>query len=135
MKNKDFFFMQYNKINGKIKIKQKLILQLPHIIKEIILKKKGPELKLFDMGFGIGFFMKMLLAEAKEKYSKLLIEGCEPSEKNFNALKNKEFKISQKPFQEFQTDQKFDFITSIYVFPHFTSEDLEKSLQKNLLNA
>jgi len=82
--------------------------------------------------------MKMLNDKIRKFYKNIVLEGCEPSDKNYkNFIKNswkpiKEIKIKthNKTFLETKTDIKFDFITAIYVFPHFTSEDLTKTIQK-----
>ncbi|MCR4279460.1 MAG: class I SAM-dependent methyltransferase [Candidatus Zambryskibacteria bacterium] len=36
----------------------------------------------------------------------------------------------KKTFQDIETDKKFDFVTAIYVFPHFLSEDLDNVVKK-----
>ena len=69
----------------------------------------------------------------------MTLAGCEPSNKNYNYFvkkkplivrKNVKLKIYPNTFQDVQTNDSFDFITAIYVFPHFSSEDLEKVTQK-----
>ena len=139
MKNKNFFYQQYNKINWENQEKTKINSFIYNfIIKGIILKKKGSGIKVFDIGFGIGFFLKMLYPNLIKSYKNITIEGCEPSDKNYSYFKKKplkvkedvEFEICKKPFLDIQLDTKFDFITAIYVFPHFASDDLEKILKK-----
>ena len=62
MKNKDFFYLQYNKIDWKNQEKTKINSFINnYIIRNIILKHKGSDISVFDIGFGIGFFFKMLL--------------------------------------------------------------------------
>lgn len=138
MKNKDFFYQQYNKINWENQEKTKInYLVNSYIINKIISKKQGSEIKLFDMGFGIGFFFKMLYSSLTKKYSEIILEGCEPSIKNYKfSMKNlqklkKILKIYNKTFLEAESKEKFDFITSIYVFPHFTSDEMEYVVKKS----
>ncbi|MFA6022912.1 MAG: class I SAM-dependent methyltransferase [Candidatus Pacearchaeota archaeon] len=139
MKNKNFFYLQYDKINWENQEKTKInYLVNNYIIKNIILNKKEKSIKLFDIGFGIGFFIKMLTNDLKKHYDNITIAGCEPSHKNYeNFIRKSQFYEKtiklityNKTFQEVQIDEKFDFITAIYVFPHFASEDLEKVSQK-----
>ena len=74
-----------------------------------------------------------------KSYKNITIEGCEPSLKNYNYfVKKKPLKIENntklrtynKTFLEAQTDDNFDFITAIYVFPHFTFDELEQTVKK-----
>lgn len=138
MKNKNFFYQQYNKINWENQEKTKINFFIYNIIQEIILKKKDPSIKIFDIGFGIGVFMKMLCRNLTKSYKDVIIEGCEPSDKNYNYFikkqlnikKNVKLKDYNKTFLDVQTDKKFDFITAIYVFPHFVSDELEEITKK-----
>ena len=53
MKNKNFFYLQYDKINWPNQEKTKINSFVNNfIIQEIILKKKGDEIKIFDIGLG-----------------------------------------------------------------------------------
>src|SRR3989344_3498470 len=127
MKNKEFFYLQYDKINWENQEKTKINSVVnSFIIKEIISKNKNKTLKIFDIGFGIGFFIKRLYNQLTKSYKNITIEGCEPSLKNYNYfVKKKPLKIENntklrtynKTFLEAQTDDNFDFITAIYVFP------------------
>jgi cyclopropane fatty-acyl-phospholipid synthase-like methyltransferase len=139
MKNKNFFYLQYNKINWENQDKTKVNASVNNfIIKEYVLKKSGQEIKIFDIGFGIGFFIKMLYNKLIKKYSNITLEGCEPSNKNYKYfIKNKLLtkrkdiiKTYNKTFQKVQINGKFDFITAIYVFPHFASDELDKIAKK-----
>lgn len=140
MKNKKFFYLQYNKINWTNQEKTKINFHIyRYVINEIILKKKGNNISVFDMGFGIGFFIKMLYHKLTKSYKNITIEGCEPSVKNFNYFsKEKTFKTTEKfsvktynsTFLDVLTKTKFDYLTSIYVFPHITSDDIEKTVKK-----
>ncbi len=84
MKNKDFFHQQYNKISWENQEKTKINSLINNfVIQEIISKKKGPNIKIFDIGFGIGFFIKMLYHDLNNFYKEIILEGCEPSDKNY----------------------------------------------------
>ncbi|MBI1755384.1 class I SAM-dependent methyltransferase [Candidatus Azambacteria bacterium] len=140
MKNKDFFYLQYNKINWKNQEKTKINSFInDYIIQNVISNHKGDSISIFDIGFGIGFFFKMLFPALEGKYQKILIEGCEPSRVNYDYFLKKKPKelpagitinTHKKTFQDTKTDIKFDFVTAIYVFPHFLSEDLESVVKK-----
>ncbi len=134
MKNKDFFYLQYNKINWKNQEKTKINSFINnYIIQNVISKYPGNNIAIFDIGFGIGFFFKMLLPFLQKKYKNIVLEGCEPSKVNYEYFEEyigKEVKGFKKTFQTVKTDTKFDFITAIYVFPHFLSEDLEEIVKK-----
>ncbi|MFA6023372.1 MAG: class I SAM-dependent methyltransferase [Candidatus Pacearchaeota archaeon] len=140
MKNKNFFYLQYNKINWQNQEKTKINNFVNNfIIKEIISKHHSQNIHIFDIGFGIGFFLKMLYQNLNKSFKDITLAGCEPSDKNYNYFvkkkplisgKNVKLKIYNKTFQDMQIDDKFDFITAIYVFPHFSPEDLEKITQK-----
>ena len=63
MKNKEFFYQQYDKINWENQEKTKINSFVNNfIIKEIILKKKGQDISIFDIGFGIGFFFFKMIS-------------------------------------------------------------------------
>jgi len=139
MKNKDFFYQQYDKINWENQEKTKInsfIYQF--IIQQIFLKKKSPIIKIFDIGFGVGFFLKMLAGSLNTQYKQVVLEGCEPSEKNYNHLMRNPQKLNKgvsietynKTFIETQINKKFDFITSIYTFTAFVFEELVQSAKK-----
>lgn len=138
MKNKNFFYLQYDKINWANQENTKInSLVNNYIIKNIILKKKSPSIRVFDIGFGIGFFMNMLKKLLKPLDRNMVIEGCEPSKKNYEYFKKHldakdghVFKTYNSTFLNTRTKELFDFITAIYVFPHILIEDLEKTVQK-----
>ena len=139
MKNKEFFYLQYDKINWENQKITKLNSFVDdYIIKNIILKHNGDNISLFDIGFGIGFFFKMLDNQLPIFYEKILLSGCEPSKKNYKSFigyfskreGRVKLKTYNKTFQEINGNQKFDFITSIYVFPHFELADLVKASKK-----
>lgn len=140
MKNKDFFYLQYDKVCWKNQEKTKINFFInDYIIREIILKHKGNNISIFDIGFGIGYFFRMLLSKIKGKYKNIVIEGCEPSQVNYNYfLKKRPKKLPagvvintfKSTFQDFQTDNKFDFVTAIYVFSVFLLEDLDDVVRK-----
>ena len=139
LKNKDFFYLQYNKIDWQNQEKTKINALLNnHIIQKIILKNKNPNIAIFDIGFGIGFFFKTLCQNLPKYHKTIILEGCEPSEKNYqfflkefpNFKKNVKLKTHNNTFLNTKTDKKFDFVTAIYVFPHFIPSELEKSVKK-----
>ena len=140
MKNKNFFYQQYEKIKWENQEKTKINSFVNNfIINNIILKHKSSTIKVFDIGFGIGFFMKMLYHKLSKSYKNITLSGCEPSDKNYDYFvkkkplivrKNVELKTYKDTFQNMQTNEKFDFITAIYVFPHFSHEDLENIAKK-----
>lgn len=140
MKNKNFFYLQYDKINWENQEKTKINSFVNNfVIKNIILRKKGDNIKVFDIGSGIGFFIKMLYLNLSKKYKDITLAGCEPSDKNYNYFvknisnsirKNVQLNVYNKTFQNVQINERFDFITAIYVFPHFSSEDLNEIAQK-----
>lgn len=135
MKNKDFFYLQYDKINWENQENTKINSFVNNfIIEKTISRDKSSKIKLFDMGFGIGFFMKEIYKRFGEK---VILEGCEPSKKNYNFFLNSDFiknnksvKIYNTTFLGTPTKNKFNFITSIYVFPHFVSDELDITAKK-----
>jgi len=140
MKNKEFFYLQYDKLKWENQDKTKINSYVNNwIINNIFLKKKSDKISVFDIGFGIGFFFKMLKKNLPEKFNEIVLEGCEPSYKNydyFNKNLSKEktnrlkIKGHNKTFQNLKSENKFDFITAIYVFPHFESSELENISKK-----
>ncbi len=139
MKNKNFFYLQYNKINWENQEKTKInYFVYKFIIDNLVIKNSSKKIKIFDIGFGIGLFIKMLIDQLERNNKEMIIAGCEPSDKNYKNFTNqslinkKEVKLSvyNKTFQDLKTNGKFDFITAIYVFPHFTFEDLKKIVKK-----
>ena len=138
MKNKEFFYLQYNKVNWQNQEKTKINSFVDNfIIQNIISKKEGDEIKIFDIGFGIGFFLRMLQKNLSKSFKTIILEGCEPSRKNYKYfkskplnLKNTRLRVFNKTFLQTNTDTKFDFLTAIYVFTHFASDELNDVAQK-----
>ena len=139
MKNPKFFYQQYEKIDWCNQEKTKInSLVNRFIIDEVVSKKKSSNIKIFDIGFGIGFFIRMLYKTLNPIYKNIIIEGCEPSDKNYNYFikkplkfrKGVQFKTHKSTFLNTKTDEKFDFITAIYVFPHFVFDELEETVKK-----
>lgn len=139
MKNKNFFYLQYNKIDWKNQEKTRINFRIyDYIIKNIIRKKKGGEISIFDIGIGIGLFPKKLYRDLKNRYQNIVIEGCEPSKRNYEYFSRKKpvvagdavLQIQNKTFLNVHTKTKFDFVTAIYVFPHFVFGELEKVVKK-----
>ncbi|TAK96438.1 class I SAM-dependent methyltransferase, partial [Patescibacteria group bacterium] len=139
MKNKNFFYLQYDRVNWQNQEKTKINAFVnDYIIGEIVAKKDCSDIKVFDIGFGIGFFMKMLYRRLSNACKKMVIAGCEPSEKNYQFFAKKHLKVRKgveietynSTFLNVKTDQKFDFITAIYVFPHFVQDELDATVKK-----
>ena len=133
MKNKEFFYLQYDKINWQNQEKTKINSFVNNfIIQNFISKKEADEIKLFDIGFGIGFFLQLLEQSLSPSFENIILEGCEPSQKNYKYFETKklEHKTFNKTFLQTETDTKFDFLTAIYVFPHFESDELNNVAQK-----
>ncbi len=138
MKNKEFFYLQYDKVNWQNQEKTKINSFVNNfIIQNIMTNKKGDEINIFDIGFGIGFFFRMLQKNLSKSFKKITFEGCEPSYKNYKNFKSKPFNLKKiklrtfnKTFLQTETDIKFDFITAIYVFPHFASDELKDVARK-----
>jgi SAM-dependent methyltransferase len=141
MKNKDFFYQQYNKINWRNQDKTKINSYInSHIIDSIILKHKKQTIRLFDIGFGIGLFFEMLDNKLGNDYESVILEGCEPAVTNFDYFKKKNEKVGWNEntlvrthnlsFLNIASSNKFDFITAIYVFPNFLFDQLDEVVQK-----
>lgn len=138
MKNREFFYLQYDKIDWRNQEKTKINSSIDDfIIENFLLKKKGDKIKIFDMGFGIGSFLQTLADVLPKYFSNVILEGCEPSNRNYEYSKIKLSKIKavelrtfNKTFLNTQTDLKFDFVTSVYVFPHFGFDVLEEIAKK-----
>lgn len=138
MKNKDFFYLQYDKINWQNQEKTKINYAVnDFVIQNVITKKKANEIKIFDIGFGVGFFLRMLQKNLSKSFKSIILEGCEPSYKNYNHFKSKPFNLKNirlttfnKTFLQTDTDTKSDFVTAIYVFPHFVSDELDGIAKK-----
>lgn len=67
MKNKEFFYMQYNQINWEKQEETKINESLNNYIINQLLFKERTKLKLFDMGFGVGFFVNMVYSKLNLK--------------------------------------------------------------------
>lgn len=85
MKNKNFFYLQYNKIDWKNQERTKINSFInDYVIRNVISNHKGNNISIFDIGFGIGFFFRFLQAALEGKYKNIFIEGCEPSRVNYD---------------------------------------------------
>lgn len=139
MKNRDFFHLQYNKINWanqeKTRINQRIN---EYLIDEIISKHANKEIAVFDIGFGVGFFIRMLHQKLRGKFELIILAGCEPSRVNYQYFANNlpeetngiSLQIFKETFENVQSGGQFDFITAIYVFPHFLAAHLPSIVQK-----
>ena len=79
----------------------------------------------------------MLEKNLPKFFKDISLEGCEHSYKNYNNFKSKTFNLKKiklrtfnKTFLDTKTDTKFDFITSIYVFPHIADDELKETAKK-----
>ncbi len=132
MKNRDFFYEQYDKINWSNQDKTHLNVSVNEFVIDKIISKKQPPFTVFDIGSGIGFFIRML----KDKFGdSISVEGCEPSQKSYDHflksdVSKSNVKIFRDTFQNIETATRFDFITAIYVFPHFIEADLVEIAKK-----
>lgn len=134
MKNRHFFYLQYNKIDWKNQLNTKINSYIyRQIIEDVLLKYRGDSISVFDLGFGIGFFLNMLIRALPARFSKVILSGCEPSTVNFEnrlplerlaKLKGVKVSLHRSMFQQLQTKDKFDFLVSTYVFPSFILDDL-----------
>lgn len=138
MHSKEFLYLQYNELNWAHQAQTDLNGFINEFITdEIISVRQAAELKVFDIGFGIGAFIRMLI-EKTSGHSALVIEGCEPSEKNYSYFANTPLPLREgvslktypEPFLLIETGQKFDFITAIYVFPHIAQDELAATAKK-----
>jgi ubiquinone/menaquinone biosynthesis C-methylase UbiE len=140
MKNKKFFYLQYNLINWKNQEKTKINDTINrYIINNILNKYSGKDISIFDIGFGVGYFIQTFLRLTKKHFKHILIEGCEPSRVNYAYFQKKlkkyffphlRTRFVKQTFQQVKTKNKFDYITAIYVFPHFLLQDLELITKK-----
>ncbi len=79
----------------------------------------------------------------KEKFgNNIRIAGCEPSRKSYDYfarsnIDKSNIAIHQNTFQSLKVDETFDFVTAVYVFPHFVEADLSSVARKisEMLNA
>ena len=137
MRDKSFLYLQYNKIEWKNQDNTKINSAVDKQIIEIILKRESKKIKVFDIGFGTGFFIESLSEVLTKKYKDITIEGCEPSKRSYEnfakrglSYKNIKLITYNTTFQELETKEKFDFITANYVFPHFIHEELDSIIKK-----
>ncbi len=139
LKNRDFFYLQYNKINWANQEKTRINEFINrYLINEIILKQTGDEIAVFDIGFGIGFFIGMLRRALPSKYRNVVIAGCEPSRVNYQHFVQTiqgepsyvNIKVINDTFENIHVDTTFDFVTAVYVFTHFLAIHLPEVVRK-----
>jgi ubiquinone/menaquinone biosynthesis C-methylase UbiE len=140
MKNDNFLSFQYEELDWFKQEEAKINVNINrYIIEEIILRKKSKSINLFDMGFGVGFFIKMFYKKVQDIYDRIIIEGCEPSEKSFSKFKKSEVEIKNGHYLNLNKsffldlkieDDKFDVLTSIYIFNCLKFGELEKTFEK-----
>ncbi len=141
MKNNDFLFSQYEEEVDWFKQEEANINAgiNKYIIDEIVARKKSDSINLFDMGFGIGFFIEMFYERARDIYNNINIEGCEPSEKSFSEFKKEKIKLKDDHCLNLQNSffldlkeegGRFDVLTSVYVFNCLKFGELEENFNK-----
>ncbi len=106
-----------------------------YIISNIFLKYNDNAISLFDVGFGIGLFLRMFLEKASKKYARVYLEGCEPSKTSFEYFINESGKemnmvAHHETIADVKTLSKFDVITAVYVMPAVLFEDIEHFAKK-----
>lgn len=101
------------------------------IIQHILNGKKGDEVRVFDMGFGTGLLLEMLHDALTPVYKAITLEGCEPATNHFKHFESRNIqsglaktRIFNHTFLETRTDTKFDYLVSVYVFPHIDTDEL-----------
>lgn len=142
MKNKKFFYLQYDLVDWRKQKETKINAFINrYIAQQIVKKSKKKEIAIFDIGLGIGSFFETVIQSLKGLSKKLFLAGCEPSKRNyvfFSRLAKKwnsesvRMRVVHKSFQEvvLKKGEAFDFVTAIYVFPHFVADDLKNILKK-----
>jgi len=139
MKNRSFFHLQYDRINWANQEKTRINEHInKYLINEVILKHPGNNIAVFDIGFGIGLFIKMLYEKLPEKFDHVTLAGCEPSQVNYQHFAKKlpretgnvSLTILNGTFENVRLNGPFDFITAVYVFPHFLATYLSDIVKK-----
>lgn len=131
-------YLQYDNLNWQQQEKTKLNASLHEfILKNIISKHPGNEISVFDMGFGIGGFLEMLNESLPVTFKRILLEGCEPSVRNYEYFKSRYAKTNLADIRTFNktlldtdTSATFHFVTAVYVFTHVLSDELEAVAKK-----
>ena len=102
MKNKEFFYLQYDKVNWQNQEKTKINSFVNNfLIQNVIAKKKANEIKIFDIGFGIGFFLRVIQKNLSKSFKNIILEGCEPSYRNYKHFKSKPFNLKNTKLRTF----------------------------------
>lgn len=138
MTHQDNSYLQYDALNWQQQVKTGINSTLhDFILRNIISRHKGDEIKVFDMGFGIGRFPELLQKTLPGAYKKVILEGCEPSVKNYEYFRSRisekrlsGLRIFNNTLLETDTSTKFHFLTAVYVFTHISSDELEAVVQK-----
>lgn len=135
MKDINTPYEQYNNLNWENQDITGLHAAVYQSIIDFILNNHADsEVSLFDMGFGTGVFLQNLIQVLPNKYSQILLEGCEPS-KSYDSFKSPDnsgvkVKLYKKEFLDFDYENKFNFLTSVYVMVHFKFDELESVIKK-----
>lgn len=132
MKNEAFTYHQYEQLNWLIQEETKINSTINRfIIQHILNGKKSEEVRVFDMGFGTGLLLEMLQDALSPEYESITLEGCEPATNHFKHFESRSIqsglaqtRIFNQTFLETCTDTKFDYLISVYVFPHINTDEL-----------
>lgn len=137
--NGDFAYKQYERLSWENQDKtgtNSLIIE--DIVRNIVSKKAGEEINIFDMGFGVGSFLKKASDRLSRHFKSIRIRGCEPCVKHYEYFKNLNFRpaanvkieTENSAFENIEINEKYDWLTAIYVFPHIHFEKMEATAQK-----
>ncbi len=77
----------------------------------------------------------MFYANMSDKYQKIHLEGCEPSETSYSYFVDTygstiPVKAHPTDFLNVETSHRFDVVVAVYVLPHILFEDLREVAQK-----
>lgn len=138
-------YEQYNAIEWKNQITTRLNEPVNmFIIEKYLTISDKDELRIFDIGFGVGFLFTMVTEKLSSVYNKIYLDGCEPASKSFQYFtehtpryENVEFGVVNSPFLTFDTNNAYDVITAVFVLPHIDIHDLVLVASKisTMLNA
>lgn len=78
---------------------------------------------ILDVGCGTGWLMSLMDNNGAKS-----VEGIEPSQKNYNLVVRNDLNVQNVDLNSFQTDKKYDLITSVFVLGHI--DDLNDAFGK-----
>lgn len=138
MKERNIFYSQYDNIDWINQEKTKINSVVhDYIISKIFDNIRKDDVRIFDIGFGIGLFLEKLSERLAGCFDKIIIDGCEPSSRNYRYYKSRKIRNKSninntfnKTFLETSIDRKYDCVTAVYVFPNIVRDELEKTADK-----